>query len=81
MLSAATSAGACRRLAIASLSVDVVDTTGAGDAFCGFFAAELANGNDVPSAAALANVAAGLSVTKLGARTSPTAVEVEEYLA
>ncbi len=66
---------------IASLTVDVVDTTGAGDAFCGFFAAELAKGSDVSSAAAIANVAAGLSVTKLGARTSPSIAEVDEYLA
>jgi ribokinase len=65
---------------IESLEVDVVDTTGAGDAFCGYFAAELARGTDIINAAAMANVAAGLSVTKLGARTSPTAAEVDEYL-
>lgn len=65
---------------IESLQVQVVDSTGAGDCFCGWFAAELAAGNDVFPAAALANVAAGLSVTRLGARTSPTLAEVGEYL-
>ncbi len=65
---------------IESLDVEVIDTTGAGDCFCGWFAAELAAGNDVFAAAALANVAAGLSVTSLGARTSPTAAEVDAYL-
>ncbi len=65
---------------IESLQVQVVDSTGAGDCFCGWFAAELAAGNDVFAAAALANVAAGLSVTRLGARTSPTLAEVGEYL-
>ncbi len=66
---------------IESLDVDVIDSTGAGDCFCGWFAAELAAGNDVFGAAALANVAAGLSVTRLGARTSPTTAEVDAYLA
>jgi ribokinase len=66
--------------AIGSLVVDVVDTTGAGDAFCGYLAAELAMGADVLAAAALANVAAGLSVTSRGARTSPTAEQVAAYL-
>jgi ribokinase len=65
---------------IGALDVDVVDTTGAGDAFCGYFAAELANGSDVIDAAALANIAAGLSVSKLGARTSPTVAEVEAFV-
>jgi ribokinase len=65
---------------IGPLSVDVVDTTGAGDAFCGYLAAELAMGSDVLAAAALANIAAGLSVTTRGARTSPTAEQVAAYL-
>ena len=66
---------------IEALEIDVVDATGAGDCFCGWFGAELAAGNDVFAAAALANVAAGLSVTRLGARTSPTAADVDAYLA
>jgi ribokinase len=65
---------------IAALEVPVVDTTGAGDAFCGVLAAELAAGRDVLGAAAIANVAAGLSVTQRGARTSPTASEVAAHI-
>jgi ribokinase len=66
---------------IPALDVDVVDTTGAGDAFCGYLAAELSNGLDVVAAAVRANVAAGLSVTKLGARTAPSSTEVDAFLA
>ncbi len=65
---------------IEALEIDVVDATGAGDCFCGWLGAELAAGSDVFAAAALANVAAGLSVMRLGARTSPTAAEVDAYL-
>lgn len=51
-------------------SVAVVDTTGAGDCFCGFFAAGLARGADHMSAASEANAAAALAVQKLGASDS-----------
>jgi len=46
-----------------------VDTTGAGDTFCGVLAAWLAGGAKLPEAVVAANVAAGLSVGKRGART------------
>jgi ribokinase len=65
---------------IGALDVDVVDSTGAGDAFCGYFVSELSQGASVGDAAALANIAAGMSVTKLGARTSPTTAEVEAFI-
>jgi ribokinase len=48
--------------------VDAVDTTGAGDAFCGALAAGLAAGNSLRDAAAAAIEAASLSVTSAGAR-------------
>lgn len=50
------------------LEVDVVDTTGAGDAFCGAYLAELHDGAAVPDAAAVANAAAALSTRANGAR-------------
>lgn len=50
------------------LAVDVVDTTGAGDAFCGAYVAALVQGANVPEAAAVANAAAALSTTSPGAR-------------
>ena len=48
--------------------VDVVDTTGAGDAFCGAFAAVLAAGGGVAEALHLAVAAGGFAVTGAGAR-------------
>lgn len=47
--------------------VPVVDTTGAGDTFCGALAAALAGGSDFESAARFATAAASLSVQKAGA--------------
>jgi ribokinase len=47
--------------------VDVVDTTGAGDAFCGAFAADLARGLDPFSAARTGVVAGSLATTIPGA--------------
>ena len=59
----------------------VLDSTGAGDAFCGALAALLAEGRDLQEAARIANVAAGLSVRKPGARVGiPTRAELEAYL-
>ena len=46
---------------------DVVDTTGAGDAFCGAFAAELARGSDPFTAANVGVVAGSLATTVPGA--------------
>jgi ribokinase len=59
----------------------VVDSTGAGDAFCGALAALLAEGLDLPGAASMANAAAALSVRKPGARGGmATRSELEAYL-
>ena len=49
-------------------AVDVVDTTGAGDAACGALAAELAAGRPVLEAARFAMAAAALSTRAAGAR-------------
>lgn len=48
---------------------EVFDVTGAGDTVIGVLAAALAAGADLPGATALANVAAGIVVGKLGAAT------------
>lgn len=47
--------------------VDVVDPTGAGDAYCGAFSAALADGCDVLEAARAGTVAASLTVEHFGA--------------
>ena len=57
-----------RRRGVAARSVDVADTTGAGDTFSGVLAAWLASGHDLEHAVEAANAAAGLSVTRAGAR-------------
>jgi ribokinase len=58
--------------------VPVVDTTGAGDAFVGTLAVELARGRPLQAAAERANRVAAVSVGRLGTQTSfPTAAELE----
>ncbi|HBY46417.1 MAG TPA: ribokinase [Thermomicrobiales bacterium] len=51
-------------------TVDVVDTTGAGDCFCGVLAAWLADGASLDDAVAAAVVAGSLAVTVPGAQPS-----------
>ena len=61
--------------------VKVVDTTGAGDCFCGVLAAELARGASLEAATRFANAAAALAVTRLGAASSsPTREDVAAFL-
>jgi sulfofructose kinase len=48
--------------------VVVVDTTGAGDAFCGAYIVEIQQGRDPVDAARVANAAAAISTTAVGAR-------------
>ncbi len=48
---------------------EVFDVTGAGDTVISVLAAALSSGSDLPQAAALANIAAGLVVAKLGTAT------------
>ena len=57
-------------IALPAFQVEAVDTTAAGDAFNGAFAAALAEGRAPPDAAQFAIAAAALSVTRLGAQTS-----------
>ncbi len=67
---------------IPAISVDVIDTTAAGDTFVGAFAVGLANGLTLYHASVEAQYAAALAVTKLGAQTSiPTRQEVLEFMA
>ena len=62
------------------LKNNVVDTTGAGDAFNGAFAVGLANSLENKDALVFANKVAGISTTKLGAAASmPLLQDVENY--
>ncbi|MCG6574944.1 ribokinase [Pseudomonas sp. AF32] len=60
--------------------VKAVDTTAAGDTFVGGFAAALANGKSEAEAIRFGQVAAALSVTRVGAQPSiPTLLEVQAF--
>ena len=63
---------------VPSTSSKAVDTTGAGDCFCGAFCTALAEGKPVNDSILFANCAAGISVTRMGASSSmPTREETD----
>jgi ribokinase len=67
---------------VPALRVTPVDTTGAGDTFCGAFAAAIAEGRDFVAAARFATAAAALSVQAEGAVPSiPHRPEIDDLLA
>lgn len=64
-----------------ALAVDVVDTTGAGDAFCGNLAARLAQGDELSDAVDWAVAAGALAVTIAGAVPSlPYAAQTARFI-
>jgi len=59
----------------------VVDTTGAGDAFCGAFATSLCENKSIIESIKFANAFAGISTTRIGtANSMPTRDEIEKIL-
>jgi ribokinase len=66
---------------IPPIKVNAIDTTGAGDAFIGAFAYFYAKSKNVIESVKFANIAAGLSVTKIGTQTSfPELFDIEAAL-
>ena len=66
---------------IAPYPVEAVDTVGAGDCYCGVFAASLAGGLSVTDSLRRASAAAALSTTRRGAQYSmPTGAEIDAFL-
>jgi ribokinase len=64
-----------------AFAVDTVDTTGAGDCFCGAMAAALAQARPLAEALRFGAAAAALACTQLGAQASiPQRAEVERLL-
>ncbi len=65
---------------VAAPEVEVVDTTGAGDTFCGAFAEALDRGETTVDAVAWATQAGALSTTGMGARTAmPTRTDMLDH--
>ncbi len=74
----AVAAGSDGLVRVPALKVTPVDTTGAGDTFCGVLAAWLDEGASLKTAMARAAVAGSLAVTKEGAQPSfPTRAEIQ----
>jgi ribokinase len=64
-----------------AFSIDAVDTTAAGDTFCGALASALCSGTPLPQALRRASAAAALATTRVGAQSSiPTSAEVDALL-
>jgi sulfofructose kinase len=65
-----------------AFKAEIVDTTGAGDAFHGAFAWALADGRSPAECARVASAVAALKCRRLGARAGlPTRAELDEFLA
>jgi ribokinase len=65
---------------VPGIAVDVVDTTGAGDTFCGAFVAALDERVPLDEAVRFATVAAALSVRRAGAVPAiPTREEIDDF--
>jgi ribokinase len=66
---------------VQSFKVDSIDSTAAGDAFCGAFAASLARGKQLLSAVRTGCAAGALATTRLGAEPSlPTQAAIQRLL-
>ncbi len=65
----------------AAFPIKALDTTAAGDTFCGVLVAQLSQGSDWPAALRVANAASALTCLTLGAQSSiPSALEVAQFL-
>lgn len=59
-----------RKIEKSSYKVHVVDTTGAGDTFTGFFIGQISKGESIENSLRIASMAAAISVTRNGAEPS-----------
>jgi len=69
------------RQRLPAFKVQAVDTTAAGDVFCGALAASLVEGRPLLQSLQFASAASALAVTRLGAQPSiPNRFEIEQFL-
>ena len=69
------------KVSVPAFKVEAVDTTAAGDTFCGAFAVALVEGKSLKEALQFASAAAAISVTRMGAQPSaPTRIEIDTFL-
>jgi ribokinase len=69
------------KVGVPAFKVEAVDTTAAGDTFCGALAVALVEGKPLKEALQFASAAAAISVTRIGAQPSaPTRKEIDEFL-
>jgi ribokinase len=69
------------KVSVPAFKVEAVDTTAAGDTFCGAFAVALVEGKSLKEALQFASAAAAISVTRIGAHPSaPTRIEIDTFL-
>jgi ribokinase len=70
-----------KRMFIPAFRVSAIDTTAAGDTFCGALAVALLEGKAMEEAVRFANAAAAISVTRMGAQPSaPARTEIDAFL-
>lgn len=69
------------KVIVPAFQVEAVDTTAAGDTFCGAFAVALVEGKPLKESLQFASAAAAISVTRIGAQPSaPGRSEIDEFL-
>jgi len=70
------------KVMVPAFEVKAVDTTAAGDTFCGAFAVALVEGKSLKDSLQFASAAAAISVTRMGAQPSaPNRREIDKFLA
>lgn len=66
---------------VPAYKVKAVDTTAAGDVYCGSLAVAMVEGKSLPDAVKFAGAASAISVTRLGAQPSaPHRIEIDEFI-
>jgi ribokinase len=69
------------KVSVPAFKVNAVDTTAAGDTFCGAFAVALVEGKSLKETLQFASAAAAISVTRMGAQPSaPARKEIDKFL-